>query len=94
MAHFDLCALAAEPARDLHQAAEVSRKDGTRLGIETIVQLDVENRTGNVRVLHRECATEPATYLALGKLDEGKPGDACQQSPGCIPDVKLAQGRA
>ena len=82
---------AAEAAADLHKARAIAGADTVGSRRHDRRQLLVEHRGRNVSVLHRERASEAATFLGVGKIEKLDSAHGPKQLQRGIPDSQKPQ---
>ena len=75
----------------MHQARAVTGADTVGSRGDDRRQLLVEHRRRHIGVLHRERASEAATFLGIGKIEELDPGDGAKQPRRGISDAQKPQ---
>jgi hypothetical protein len=87
-------AQAAQPAADVHQAGAVAGAAQLGVGGQHVAHLVGEHGGGDVGVLHREGAAEPAARLRLWQLHQVDPAHLAEQAQRPVADPQQPQGVA
>src|SRR6266699_6974050 len=91
MQRADRRSAARQPAADLHETAGVARDHGVDSRRLDRLDLLVEHRYRDLRVLHRERSSEAATRFGIRQLDQLGPAHVAQQAPWLALQPEVAQ---
>src|SRR5690606_31431906 len=94
MANRDPAPFALELPSHVQQAPEIACEQQIGVGRCHIGRLLFDHSVGDVRILHSECASEPATNLGISHFGEFKTSYGGEEPPWLALDPELAETRA